>query len=214
MILSNFGCGTMNGARPLEKGEHEVGMTFGGPTLKLFDTLIPLPNMVFEGRSGLGTLSDKPYDINYGLNATALAFGIVQGHVGASWLMLKQSDAIPALSLTNRIYGAANFFNRADKFDDSVNFWGAHELEVTASWDWNQHLIYTGLAQYTDFGLPDLLLSPFVGTSFDHGDKDAFKWELELRWYAINATKELVNVNWFPETNGSLGINLGVSYAF
>ena len=51
-----MGCGTMNGARPLDKDHHAVGVTFGGPMVFAFGTNIPLPNLVIEGRSGLSPL--------------------------------------------------------------------------------------------------------------------------------------------------------------
>ncbi len=37
------GCATMNGARPLEPGQHAVGVTLGGAVLEFAGAPLPLP---------------------------------------------------------------------------------------------------------------------------------------------------------------------------
>jgi len=198
----------------LAKGQDEIGFTFGGPTVMVGNSPTPLPNAVLEARTGLSPLLDKPLDLNYGLNATALAFGLVQGHIGSSWLLRDQTDWIPALSISTRLFLGANFFNRGDKADDSIKFWVNNQWELIGSWLYGQQLIYVGLAEYLDFQNPGLTLSPFLGVSLDPGDAEGLKLQVEMRWYAINQTPKHNTVRWYPESVGALGGSLGVSYAF
>ena len=58
------GCGTLNNARPLEEGRHQVGLTVGGPMVMLSGAPIPLPNAVVEGRHGVATIAEHPLDIS------------------------------------------------------------------------------------------------------------------------------------------------------
>ena len=59
------GCATLSSARPLAPGEHEVGVTIGGPVLLFGGAPVPLPNTVVQGRSGVAELGGRPLDIFY-----------------------------------------------------------------------------------------------------------------------------------------------------
>ena len=209
------GCSTINNARPLAEGSHQVGLTVGGPMVMLSGAPIPLPNAVVEGRHGVTTVAERPLDVNYGLNLTGTAFGILQVHVGASYLIMAQKGSVPALSVSNRIFIASNLLGAADKADPDAKFWAADQLEITASWLLGDHLVYVGLGQYFDFGNPALTLTPSVGADFDPGETGGFRLHTELRYYAINQPHEVAAVTWvFPESVGALGFNFGFSYAF
>ena len=209
------GCGTLNNARPLEEGRHQVGLTVGGPMVMLSGAPIPLPNAVVEGRHGVATIAERPLDINYGLNLTGTAFGILQVHVGTSYLIMAQKGSAPALSVSNRLFIASNLLGAGDKADPDTKFWAADQLELTASWLLGDHLLYVGLGQYFDFGNPALTLTPSVGADFDPGERGGFRLHTELRYYAINQPHKVAAVTWvFPESVGALGFNFGFSYAF
>lgn len=210
-----MGCSTLNGARPLAAGEHEVGITGGGPVVMLGESPIPIPSLVLEGRSGVTEVLERPLDVNYGLNATGLPFGILQVHAGTSWLALDQRGAVPALSVGARLYFANNLMAMGGKAEGSeAVFWLNNQWEVTGSWLVGQQLLYLGLAQYLDFGNPALTLTPFVGASFDPGAAGGLKIQVEARWFAVNQAPTYDAIRWFPETTGSLGGSLGVSYVF
>lgn len=212
-LTASTGCMTMSGARPLYPGQHQAGVTVGGPMVELGSPL-PLPNAVIEGRSGLTYLNKRPLDLNYGLNATAIALGILQVHVGASWLLVGQRGAWPALSVTNRLFFGANILTTEDKAPGSTGAWGADQLELTASYMFGRQLVYLSLAEYLDFGAPDLLLTPALGTELDFGEKGGVKLGIEARYFAVNKRRDVRAVNWFPGSRGALGVGLGISYAF
>lgn len=213
-LLGATGCMTLPGARPLHRGEHQVGLSVGGPLVVVSDQKIPLPNAILEGRSGVGYIVERPIDLNYGLNLTAIGFGVAQLHLGASWLMFDQRGAIPALAVTDRLFVATNALTPQDKAPGSKQAWASDQIELSASWLLGQQLLYVSLSQYTDFGLPRLLLTPALGVMFDFGERDGFKLMLEGRYYAINQRKELTTIRWATDPRGALGVGIGVSYAF
>jgi hypothetical protein len=205
-------CAPLTGARPLERGMHEVGASVGGPFVRVGDTPLPLPNIVVQGRSGVAEPVDRPLDLNYGLNVTATAFGLLQGHVGADWLLSEQDGAIPALATTHRVFFGTNLLGLANK--PRLEGWGAYQLEFNLSWLMKAQLLYLGLSQYVDFGNPHVTLTPAIGAVLDPSPKRSggSRIHLELRWYAPNLNKTLNTVVWVPENAGALGVMAGYSF--
>lgn len=209
-------CSTMNNARPMAPGEHAVGLTIGGPIVE-FGVPIPLPNAVIEGKQGVATVLDRNLEINYGLNLTGLAFGVIQGHIGGAWELLSQVGFLPALAVSTRVFLATNpLWFGVERSETALSFWGANQTELLASWMPGGQLIYTGIAQYTDFGAPSLLVTPILGTELDFG-LGGFRLQLETRYFAVGRSSTTENVNWFPGGRGgagALGFSLGFGYRF
>ncbi len=202
------GCGTLNSARPLDKGEHVVGLTVGGPLIDVGFAKLALPSAVLQGRSGVATLAGRPVDVDYGLHLTPMVFGMTGVHGGVSWLAMDQDGGVPALALTQRLFFYDNHLDgtlpkvqRASYFIDQV--------ELTASWDTPTALIYTGVGDYLDFREPSLLLTPFVGSDFHLGK--GWGLQVELRHYAINKKNPQRSLDWITWGPGALGTTLSVS---
>lgn len=208
-LLATSGCGTFNAARPLAPGEHAVGATLGGPLITLGAPL-PIPSLVVEGRHGLQPLANRPFDLHYGLNATAAGFGIAQGHVGAAWQLTDAKGGVPALTVANRVFLADNHLaaNKAETAER--HFWALDQLDLLASWDSGRWLGYTGLSQLTDFRYPGLHLAPVLGGQVSLGSARAWSLQLETRYYGVNDTASSNAVPWVTLGPGALGVNLGV----
>lgn len=205
------GCATWNSARPLAPGQHQVNATLLGPILDLGGAPVPLPTIALEGRHGVAKVADRNLEVHYGLQATALAFGIAQAHVGASYALTPQARAAPALTLVNRLHFGANLFGRGDKTQTDVQAFGANETELIASWALGDHLLYLSLGQATDFSAPTLVLSPAVGVQLDPGETGGLQLQLELTWWGANVDKRSTAVRWFTG-QGALGLSVGVGY--
>ena len=214
LAITLSGCASINGARPLGPGQHEFGVTFGGAVIEFMGAPIPIPNLVVEGRSGITKLANRELDLNYGLNITGLPFGIMQLHVGASWLLAHPKGAVPALSMTNRLWFANNGPGASYKSEGAVGVWASHQLEFTVSWMLGQHLLYVALAQYTDFLNPALTLTPAIGATFDGGQPGGFKFQLEARYFALNQTQAARPFTFVPGAPGAIGISFGFIHAF
>ena len=204
----------MAAPRPLEEGENQIGLTLGGPAVQVGAQTLPLPMTNLEYRRGARTLWDRPVDGSGGLNLTGLAFGVLQGHVGSTYLLVDEVGYFPALSMTNRLYFGTNVLASSSRAPGSTGFWGTHQVELVASRYLGQHLVYLGLGQYTDFGSPRLLLTPSFGFLFDPGAQRGWKFSVEGRYFAVNQRSELITIRWATEERGALGFGLGVSYGF
>ncbi len=212
-LLLTSSCTTMNTARPLAPGEHAAGLTIGGPMI-VVGAPLPLPNAIVEGKHGVVTLLERDLEINYGLNLTGLAFGVIQAHVGGAWELLAQDGWIPALSISNRVFLATNpLWLGPPRSETAVGFWGANQTELLASWKPGGQLLYTGIAQYLDFGAPSLLLTPILGTELDFG-LGGFRLQLEARYFALGRSTQATNLVWFPGGSGALGFSIGFGYHF
>ena len=215
ILLLGTACGTMNSARPLNEGQHAVGITLGGPMVEFGGNYVPLPNAVVEGRSGMTPIADKNWDLNYGLNLTALPFDQVGVHLGASFQAMKQNGNIPALSFTNRFFFYSNHLS-GNTIDGSKGIWMNDELSVTVSWKLGRQMVYTGFSQYFDLSAPSLTLTPFVGAEFfNTGVKNGFVLQFELRNYAVGRNPSITTAKWnTPFGSGGFGGNLGLVYRF
>lgn len=205
------GCGTLTTARPLDPGEHVVGATLGGPVADLGFVTMPLPNLVVQGRSGLSPLAGRPLEVDYGLNLTAAAFGVVGAHVGGSWQLLDQQGGVPALTLSERMFVYDSHLSFSREADVRASYF-LNQSELLASWDTRRALLYVGVGNYLDFGEPRLLLTPALGASLHLGPQ----WDLQLegRAYAVGQTKQYNGLRWVSLGSGALGGTLSVSRRF
>ena len=170
---------------------------------------IPLPNLTVEGRSGLKPLLDRPFDVNYGVNLTGFAFGVMGIHGGVSWQLVEQSKAVPAFTVGNRLWLNHNFLD-VSKRSEIRRLWLVDQLELTFSYKLGEHLIYFGLAEYLDFSAPDLLLTPFVGTELRASERVAV--QLEIRYFAMNKRQQVQTLTWLSPGTGALGLNIGFRF--
>ncbi|MCB9669051.1 MAG: hypothetical protein H6734_06235 [Alphaproteobacteria bacterium] len=212
--LSLVACGTLSGARPLEPGQHEVGLVLGGPMLELFGAPIPLPNAVVAGRSGLTRVSGRPLDLGYGLNLTGLPFGVVALHGDVGWMATEQRGAVPAITIRDRLFFANNALGPAKDPEASKAVWAADELAVLASWASHGDVLWLGLSQTTDLTAPGLLLTPSFGGSLDPGEAGGLRLQAELSWYAVNRAPDVASIHFVPGKPGAFGVQLGFAYGF
>ena len=141
----SVGCGTLNSARPLEKGEHVAGVTFGGLLITQLGPPVPVPSLVVEGKSGIAPIGGRTTDVNYGINATALAFGTVGLHGGLATQLSESQGWIPSVSVLQRLYVYSNYTDFTNPAE-SRGFFALNQVDVTMGWDIKRHLGYMGVA--------------------------------------------------------------------
>lgn len=214
-LLMCCACGTMNTARPLEKGQTAFGVTLGGPMVEFGGSFIPLPNAVVEGRTGLAPINGKNLDVHYGLNLTALAFDQAGLHAGATYQLLNQNGNIPAISVSNRLFLYSNHLSPAST-EEGKGIWANDEISTTLSWKLGRQMVYTGFSQYFDLSSPSLTLTPFLGCELFHsGITNGFALQLEVRNYAVGRNPTVNTATWnTPFGSGALGGSLGLVYRF
>ena len=211
--LSTFllsSCGALNTARPLDQGEHRLGITGGGAVLKALGPPIPLPNIVIEGQTGLTPVKDRPLDINYGINTTAIAFGTMGIHVGFSHLLTKQVGVMPAMSITERIHFYNNWLDTTKESSMRKGFL-LNQIDLTASWALDRHLGYVGVANYIDVADPELTLAPFAGIQWN--SKKKLFLQAETRYLAVNRQPEIVDVPFATLGYGALSVTGSIGWS-
>lgn len=212
-LLALAACATLTTARPLAPGEHALGVVAGGGLVDL-GAPVPLPVVSVEGRHGVAAPGGHPIDVGWGVNGTALVFGIAAVHGGASALLLPQRGGVPALSLGNRLWFATNALGLGAKSDPALEAWAADQTELTASWLVGGQLPYVSLSEYVDFGNPSLTLTPAVGGVWDFRRPGGVTLQTELRWYGLGVPDDAATVDWLPGNTGILGVDVGVSGRF
>lgn len=178
---------------------------FGGP--------LPLPNLVVEAAHGLTEVAERPLDLRYGLNVTALPFGLLQGHVGSSWLLVRPNGAVPRLALTDRLFFATNVPGLAFRTDPTVQGWLVDQIELTASYDLGQQLVYLSVSEYLDVQSPSLTLTPAIGAQLDPAARGGFFVQPELRWFAVNQSPKIDSVRFIGPT-GAIGLSVALGTRF
>ena len=210
-LLLLSGCATLSGARPLEPGVHEVGATLGGPFVSAFGAVIPIPNVIVQGRSGLALLGDRPLDLGYGMNLTGLPFGAISLHASGSFLLAHQTGGLPAVSVTNRFFFATNPVDPGTvPFARGVL--AVNQIEFSASWLLGNQLLYAALSESIDLQNTGLLLTPVLGATFNFKQEGPFRLHAELRYWGVNRTPQTDRVAWLTPGPGALGVNLGFSW--
>ena len=183
--------------------------SLSGPLLKVPGVAkMPLPNATVEyGRGVIARLG-----VGGGVHLVAAAFGVLGVHGQATYLALDQRGRRPALALTNRLYGFSNHLD-GRKPEAIRRAWFVHQLDVLASWlIAGRHLVYTGLGQYTDFSLPQLLPSLVLGSEhrFASGRVSVAP---ELRWTAPHIDESYGVIDWLaPGDFGGVFMTLGVAW--
>jgi hypothetical protein len=210
-LFLSTGCGALNTARPLEQNQHRAGATFGGALLTQLGPPIPVPNLVIEGQSGLAPLANRPFDINYGLNLTALAFGTLGMHLGASQLLLSAEGLRPSLSITERVHAYSNFMDSSKTLESRALFL-LNQADLTAAWDIGRQLGYLGLSNSIDWVDPELTLSPFIGVELR--SKGAYFTQVEARYLAANRQPDVVDVSFLGGKRGALSTTISMGWSF
>ena len=212
-MLLSIGCGSINSARPLEKGQHAVGVTLGGPMVDFAGSYIPLPNAVIEGKSGVSSVQGRATDVSYGLNITGIPFDIIGTQVGVSHLLVEQNGYRPAVAVSDKLFLYGNHISTTTE-PSTKGFWVHNQLETILSWSLHGQLLYTGLAYNLDFGNPEPVFSPFAGLEFFHRDSSpGFGLQVEARYFALGMTSDFVSVEWYePLNSGAFGFMFGVNY--
>jgi hypothetical protein len=189
-----------------------LGVTLGGAMLDL-DGPLPMPNVVVEGAHGLTEVARRPLDLRYGLNATAMPFGMLAGHVGSSWLLVRPDGAVPRLALTDRVFFATNIPGLPYRSDPRLQGWLTNQLELTASYDLGHQLVYASVSEYLDVANPGLTLTPALGAQLDPGKAGGFFVQPELRWFALGRVRDSRAVR-FIGPSGAIGLSLALGTRF
>ena len=80
-------CNITRVVKPLPKGEHQVGTSFGGAVIKLGNAPITIPLSNISYAYGVA----ENTSIFTGIHTTAMLFGVLQTDMGATYQLIKQN---------------------------------------------------------------------------------------------------------------------------
>lgn len=182
MAIASFSCNSTRTIVPLQKGEHKVDFTFGGPGIVQFGAPMPLPLSSINYNYGI---SDK-YTLRGSLHATALLFGVFQSDLGYTSYIFKQTEKdwgitySPTLNLmANRWEGDFRMYPQIDlniykRFNQkhllygSISSWFALMQEKGHAEPQNQHILpalafgYTKMNEKWQWGFEAKYIAPFT----------------------------------------------------
>jgi hypothetical protein len=178
-------CAPSRFVKPLNKKEQAINVALGGPLFAYNELVIPMPFL--SATYGYGI--DSTLTGFGGINFTSAFYGNVQIELGVTKNILKQSGAVPALSITP----VANIIYRNK---EAKKFYP--QLDTNAYWEFNQkrNFLYAGISnwfeleskkEYDQEQTNYWLISPLIGQIFVRR-----KWDftIEAKFIAPNITYE------------------------
>jgi len=192
-------CGHVSKLRPTPKGAIAAEAAFGGPVGMVESYTLPLPLLTAGASYGV---HDR-FDVDAHAHLTAALLGVAGVDVGSTGLLLEQGGAVPAVSLTGRLYAFANAQAFAPYF----------ELTPVASWKlFDRYSAYvSGTALFQFLGGRPL----FAVGGGGRAQLGASGLQLELRWYEPDYVSTNLPTRWYGVGPlGAWGFVLAYDYRF
>lgn len=161
------------------------------------DRPIPVPLATVGARYGL---IDK-LDVAAHAHLTTLAFGVGGLDVGGAYQVLVQDGAVPALTLSSRLYGFAGVRGGA---------LGLIDATVAASYGSESFRFYLAPTVLQPFAQAATTFSLGTGVAVRLGRSEV---QLEGRWYQPQVNSRNMAANWVSAGDlGGLGVVLGIRH--
>jgi hypothetical protein len=176
--------------QPLDKGEHQIGLGAGGPTIELGGNVLPVPLSSIHYAYGW---QDRT-TLFGGLHLTSLGYGVAQVDIGGTYGFLEPSSWKPGLSTSV----SGNFL---------LDFWTYTpslypQLDANLYWNYGQkqHVAYLGATNWLELrsmrshGVVQdrrFLSGIQLGTSINH---QLWSFGLEGKWLAPTRDSRNVTV--------------------
>lgn len=211
------GCSATRGVRPVGKGNTAVGLSVGGPFFRNLGAPMPVPLISAHARHGVGERTD----IDFGLHAPLIgAFGV---DAGASYLLVDQNGARPALSVGGRALLWANALTLTGK--DNPNTGEGYPFSVrvfeqayaNVSWRFGEQLtVWTGLDLFAQIERLQVLPSIVAGVEWRPSKK---AWipgiTLEAKHLALLSNQQFEVVDFIGIGGyGAFGLQVGFNFYF
>lgn len=201
-------CNVTRVVKPLEKGEHRVGGSFGGPAIIFSGAPIPIPFSSISYAHGL----DTGFTVAGGIHTTALLFGNLEMDATLGIRAYESSGGrfgITASPGVNLFYGL-----RGNDFRVYPN------LDGTAWWKYSDkdHLLYGGLGTWVELRrdkahgeVQQNELMPYITLGHQFGG-EKWHWQVEARYIGFTYSNDDIVVNYLgPFANGTSGVYVGLT---
>lgn len=197
--LLAVGCGHVAVVEPAPLGRVQIEGALGGPMVNVGGRAIPVPLATAGARYGFA----ERLDVAAHAHLTSLAFGVGGLDVGGAYQLLLQEGAIPALTLSSRLYGFAALRGGA---------LGLIDATATASYATGGKgiTVYLAPTVLQPFAAAPVTFSVGAGVSGRLGDT---RLQLEARWYQPHVNSSYSAADWVGlGDQGAFGLVLGISH--
>jgi len=209
LLLLLASCNVSRVVKPLTKGEHQIGGSFGGPAIVFGGAPLPIPFTSVSYAHGL----DTGLSVSAALQTTSLLFGIA--HFDASLhaeLWRSKSDRFGVLASPG-----SHFF-----YDFNEGHYRIYpQLDLNAWWHYNkesENLIYGGLGTWVELvrekahgEVQTHEMMPYVmlGHQFN---RPKWSFQVEARYIGMFYDNDAIVVDYLtPFNKGTSGVYLGIS---
>ena len=204
-------CNVTRVVKPLEKGESQIGASFGGPGIIFSGAPIPLPLTSISYAHGL----DTGLTVAGGIHTTALLFGNLEADLSLGIRTYESKNGkfgVTASPGVNLFYGFRGGDFRAYPNLDGIAWWKYSQKD---------HLLYGGLGTWVELRrdkahgeVQDNELMPYATLGHQFGG-EKWQWQVEARYIGFNYSNDDIVVDYFgPFATGTTGIYVGLTRTF
>ncbi len=197
--LVALGCAQSRPVRPLGVGEGLVGVSVGGPMLRLFGAAFPTPILEASGAYGLR----ERLAVAGNVDLTAALYGTLHVEPGVVWHpVVREAGLWPSLAVAGSVHVLTDF--------EALRV--APQAAGLLVWPLGRvHAVYAGAEAAVVSGAPTRVVAgPLAGAELRSG---RMGFGLELAWLAPQYDVEPVAPSWLsPGHHGFLSVVLGFRY--
>jgi len=202
-------CAPTRFIKPLNKGEHAINVSLGGPLIKFSNSTIPIPFTTIVYGYGL----KENITLFGSLHTTSILFGVFQTDIGCVTSLYKND------SLRIGITVAPTLNLSIDKWEKVAKLWP--QIDFNFYKQHKKQMFYIGVANWFDLSVlkahkevqqTHWLLNPHIGYSYC---KPVWTFNIELKLLAptINRQPNVVDYRGFGNT-GAIGTYFSVTRKF
>lgn len=212
VLLTGNSCSSSRFVEPLEKKQHAIGFSVGGPLINFGGTIIPTPMSSIVYGYGL----DSNLTVFGGLHTTSLVFNNFHTDFGITHKFIEQNRYTPALS------GSFNNTFVTSLETGSTRYWP--QIDLNGYWNFSKqnHFWYVGLSNWFELRskrahdleqikrwLPNPQVGMVLKTKTFH-----FNIEYKILGLGIQSNDVFVPYQSFSNNKGAMGIYLGITKTF
>lgn len=205
-------CNVTRVVKPLEKGEHQVSASLGGPAIVFSGAPLPIPLSSVAYAHGL----DTGLSVSAGLHTTSLLFGVAQVDASLHARLWQAKNNRFGLTMSP----GAHFFYDFNEQNTRVY----PQVDLGAWWQYSKdkdHLLYGGVGSWFELyrekahgQVQDHEVLPYV--TLGHQFRwDTWSFQVEARYLGMfYRNDELVVTYLTPFNTGTSGLYFGIGKSF
>ncbi|MFN4083359.1 MAG: hypothetical protein ACK4K9_06970 [Bacteroidia bacterium] len=211
LALVLFACNGVRVVKPLDKGQKQIGASFGGPMIKMGNAPVVMPLTSVHGAYGI----TKKTTGFASVHTTSLLFGVVHTDMGFTTLVSENNKYKPGITVS----GIANAM--IDHWEWRFSL--LPQFDANCFWHYKQkpNLVYISLQNWFEprskrvhGEQQHVRWLPSIGIGHQWV-KQKYNYQLECKMIGFNQNNQNLVVKYIsPASNGALGLYFGIQRKF